>query len=617
MRKDYNLEKRKFVIGGFIVVVVIIYVIRLFELQISDSTYKAYADSNAFVNRTIYPSRGLIYDRNGKLVVYNQPAYDLMVTPKDVIEFDTIDFCNTLQIRRSEFDQRWHEMESKRSYSPYSEQVFLSNLSPEDCGRIQEKLYRFPGFDIQQRILRKYNYLAAANVLGDIREVNQDDIDKDPYYKPGDYTGDLGLEKSYEKYLRGRKGRQVLIRDAVGKIKGRYNDGRNDVTPIAGHDLRLSIDIDLQAFGEQLMRNKIGAVVAIDPSTGEILALVSSPGYDPSLLVGKERGKNYGKLVNNPYKPLFDRAIMAAYPPGSTFKPTQGLIFRQEGIVDLNTMYPCHHGYYNGGLHVGCHGHASPISLIPALETSCNAYFCWGFWNMMRNRQHYKSTAQAFDTWKKYLVSMGYGYKLGIDLPGESRGFIPNVAYYDKNLGKGRWTGNSIVSVAIGQGEVLATPLQIANLCATIANRGYYITPHVVKRIGGVGVLKKYQQRHYTRVSPKYYVDIVAGMRQAVLGGTCTKANLSGIEVCGKTGTAQNPHGKDHSVFMGFAPMNNPKIAVCAYVENAGFGATFGVPIGSLMIERYLKGKVERQYLADEMMNSNTINYNSGDSKHK
>ena len=615
MRKDYNLEKRKLVIGGFIVVMVIIYTVRLFQLQLSDSTYKANADSNAFVNRTIYPSRGLIYDRNGKLVVYNQPAYDLTITPKDVLPFDTIDFCNTLQISRQELDQRWHEMESKRSYSPYVEQVLLSNLTPEDCGRIQEKLYRFPGFDVQQRILRKYNYLAAANVLGDIREVNQDDIDKDPYYKPGDYTGDLGLEKSYEKFLRGRKGQQVLIRDAVGKIKGRYNDGRNDVAPIPGHDLRLSIDIELQAFGEQLMQNKIGAVVAIDPSTGEILALVSSPGYDPSLLVGKGRGKNYGKLVNNPYKPLFDRAIMAAYPPGSTFKPTQGLIFRQEGIVDLNTMYPCHHGYYNGGLHVGCHGHASPISLIPALETSCNAYFCWGFWHMMGDRKKYGSTAKAFDKWKKYLVSMGYGYKLGIDLPGESRGFIPNVAYYDKNLGKGRWTGNSIISVAIGQGEVLATPLQIANLCATIANRGYYITPHVVKRIAGVGVLKKYLKRHYTKVSPRYYVDIVEGMRRAVLGGTCTRANLPGIEVCGKTGTAQNPHGKDHSAFMGFAPMNNPKIAVCAYIENAGFGATYGVPIGSLMIEKDVTGKVSRQYLVDEMMHSNTIIY-SGVSKH-
>ncbi len=603
---------------GFIVMVVAIYLVRLFELQLSDSTYKENADSNAFVNKIIYPSRGLIYDRNDSLLVYNQPAYDLVAVLRDVMPFDTTDFCNTLQITRKEFDQRWRDMTDRtknRNFSPYTEQSFINHLSPEDCGRLQEKLFRFPGFYIVQRIVRSYNYGAAANILGDIREVNQRDIDKDSYYKPGDYTGDLGLEKSYEKYLRGVKGREVLIRDAVGKIKGRYNDGKNDIAPVAGNDLKLSIDISLQEFGEKLMRGKIGAIVAIEPSTGEILALVSSPNYDPSLLVGKERGKNYAKLVKNPYKPLYDRSIMAAYPPGSTFKPTQGLIFRQEGIVSLSTMYPCYHGYINGGLHVGCHGHASPISLIPALETSCNAYFCWGFKNMMANRQRYKSTASAFDVWKRHLVAMGYGYKLGIDLPGESRGFIPNVAYYDKNLGKGKWVGNTIISVSIGQGEVLATPLQIANLCATIANRGWFLPPHLVKNIKGVGILKKYTEKHPTKVNAKYYAEIVKGMRMAVLGGTCTKANIPGIAVCGKTGTAQNPHGKDHSVFMGFAPMDKPKIAVAAYVENAGFGATYGVPIGSLMIEKYLKGVVERTYMANEMMNSNTIKY-SGVSKH-
>lgn len=605
-------------IGGFIVLVVLIYIARLFDLQINNSVYKENAESNAFVKKTIYPSRGLIYDRNGKLIVYNQPAYDLVMVPKDVQPFDTIDLCNTLQITRAEFDQRMADMQDKsknRNYSAYTEQVFISHLAPQDYGRIQEKLYRFPGFYIVQRILRQYNYAAAANVLGDIREVNSDDIEKDSYYKPGDYTGDLGLEKSYEAWLRGRKGQEVLMRDAVGKIKGRYNGGRNDISPISGHDLSLSIDIELQAYGERLMQNKIGAIVAIDPSTGEILALVSSPGYDPALLIGKNRGKNYRRLVNNPLKPLFDRAIMAAYPPGSTFKPTQGLIFRHEGIVGTTTKYPCYRGYINGGLHVGCHGHASPIALVPALETSCNAYFCWGFKNMIDARKRYGSTAKAFEVWKKHLVSMGYGYKLGIDLPGESRGFIPNSAYYDKNLGKGRWVANSIISVSIGQGEVLATPLQIANLCATIANRGYYYAPHLVKNIHGVGILKKFAQRHYASVDSKYYAEIVQGMRLAVLGGTCTKANLPGIEVCGKTGTAQNPHGKDHSAFMGFAPMNNPKIAVAVYVENAGFGAAYGVPIGSLMIEKYLTGEVKRTGMENQMFNSNTIN-SSGVTKH-
>ena len=590
MRKDYNLEKRKLVIGGFIVAIVIIYIIRLVQLQVLDSTYKAHADNNAFMEKVIYPSRGLIYDRNDSLVVYNSPEYDLMMIPKDVLPFDTIDFCNTLKISREEFDRRLLEMQKGRSYSSFTQQVFMNHLSPEDYGRLQEKLYRFPGFFVVQRILRQYNYHVAANVLGDIREVNARDIENDSYYRPGDYTGDLGIEKSYEQWLRGVKGKEILIRDATGKIKGHYNDGADDVSPVAGNNLKLSIDIGLQAYGELLMQGKVGAIVCIEPKTGEILALVSSPTYDPALLMGKERGKNYGDLVNNRLKPLYDRSIMAAYPPGSTFKPTQGLIFLDEGIITTSTMYPCRRGYVNAGMRVGCHGHGSPISLKPALQTSCNAYFCWGFKHMMDNRKKYGSTGKAFEVWKNHMVSMGYGYKLGVDMPGESRGFIPNTAFYDKFHKKGKWTGQSISSDASGQGEILATPLQIANLSATIANRGYYITPHVVKNIEGVGVLKRNLERHDTDIDKRYYADIVEGMRMAVLGGTCTRANIPGLDVCGKTGTAQNPHGRDHSVFMGFAPMNDPKIAVCVYVENAGFGAAFGVPIGALMIQRYLRG---------------------------
>ena len=590
MRKDYNLEKRKLIIGGFIVAIVIIYIIRLVQLQVLDNTYKAHADSNAFMEKVIYPSRGLIYDRNDSLVVFNSPEYDLMMTPKDVLPFDTIDFCNTLQISREEFDRRLQDMKKGRNYSAFTQQVFMNHLSPEDYGRLQEKLHRFPGFFVVQRILRQYNYHVAANVLGDIREVNARDIENDNYYRPGDYTGDLGIEKSYEKWLRGVKGKEILVRDATGKIKTRYNDGADDVAPVAGNNLKLSIDIGLQAYGEMLMQGKVGAIVCIEPKTGEILALVSSPTYDPALLMGKERGKNYSNLVNNRLKPLYDRAIMAAYPPGSTFKPTQGLIFLDEGIITTSTMYPCRRGYVNAGLRVGCHGHGSPISLKPALQTSCNAYFCWGFKHMMDNRKKYGSTGKAFEVWKNHMVSMGYGYKLGVDMPGESRGFIPNTAFYDKFHKKGKWTGQSIISDAIGQGEILATPLQIANLSATIANRGYYITPHVVKNIEGVGVLKKNLERHDTDIDKHYYNDIVEGMRMAVLGGTCTRANIPGLDVCGKTGTAQNPHGRDHSVFMGFAPMNDPKIAVCVYVENAGFGAAFGVPIGALMIQRYLRG---------------------------
>lgn len=610
MRKDYNLEKRRLVIGGFVVAIVLIYIARLVQLQVLDSTYKANADSNAFMEKVLYPSRGLIYDRNDSLVVYNVPEYDLVMIPKDVAQFDTIDFCNTLQISREELETRLQEMKKSRSYSAFTQQVLMNHLTPEDYGRLQEKLYRFPGFFVVQRILRQYNYPVAANVLGDIREVNAKDIENDSYYRPGDYTGDLGIEKSYETWLRGVKGKEILIRDATGKIKGRYNDGADDVAPIAGNNLRLSIDIGLQAYGEMLMQGKVGAIVCIEPKTGEILALVSSPTYDPSLLMGRDRGKNYRNLVNNRLKPLYDRSIMAAYPPGSTFKPTQGLIFLQEGIITTSTVFPCRHGYVNAGLRVGCHGHGSPIPLKPALQTSCNAYFCWGFKYMMDKRSKYGTTGKAFEVWKNHMVSMGYGYKLGIDMPGESRGFIPNTAFYDKIYGEGRWVGQTIISDAIGQGEILATPLQIANLSATIANRGYYITPHVVKNIEGVGVLKKSLERHDTDIDKRYYTDIVEGMRMAVLGGTCTGANIPGLDVCGKTGTAQNPHGRDHSVFMGFAPMNDPKIAVCVYVENAGFGAAYGVPIGALMIQRYLRGNSPGlQARGRAMASRHTISY--------
>ncbi|MBE6309786.1 MAG: penicillin-binding protein 2 [Bacteroidales bacterium] len=611
MRKDYKLEKRKFVIGAIIIAVVVIYVIKLFELQVSDSKYKDYADSNAFLRKTIYPSRGLMYDRNGKLIVFNQPAYDLVFIPKDVQPFDTIDFCNTLQISREEFDMRMRDVRKNSSYSKYTQQNFMTHLSSQDYGRLQEKLYRFPGFYIQKRILRQYNYNVAANILGNIREVNNKDLAADDYYRRGDYTGDLGVERSYEKYLRGQKGLEILIRDVVGKIKGRYMDGEYDVQPVAGKDLKLSIDIELQKYGEELMKNKIGAIVAIEPSTGEVLALVSSPTYDPNLLVGRVRGKNYKALRNDKYLPLYDRSIMAVYPPGSTFKPTQGLIFRKEGIVTENTSYPCPGGFVFGKLKVGCHGHESPITLKPSLRTSCNAYFCWGLKNMLDKKSKYGSTSNAFEVWKNYLVDMGYGYRLGIDLPGESRGFIPNSGTYNKYYGENRWNALTIISIAIGQGEILATPLQVANLAATIANRGYYVVPHVVKAITGERIDSIYTERKYTGIESHYYEEIVEGMRMAVTGGTCRTANLKDHEVCGKTGTAQNPHGRDHSAFMGFAPMNNPKIAICVYVENAGFGATYGVPIGSLMMEKYLNDSIapERKYLEQRMFEANTMIY--------
>lgn len=617
MTKDYNLAKRRYVIAGFICLIVSIYVFRLFSLQVGDDKYKENAESNAFLRRVIYPARGLIYDREGRLVVFNQPAYDVMLIPKDVGNFDTIALCNTLNITKEQFHEKWEEMKNPRKnpgYSSYTPQKLISHLSPEDYGRLQEKLYLFPGFFIQTRTVRQYNYAAGSNILGNIREVSATDVERDRYYRSGDYTGDLGVEKSYEKQLRGVKGVEILMKDALGRIKGKYENGVHDVAPLSGRNLTLSIDMELQEYGERLMANKIGAIVAIEPATGEILALVTSPNYDPSLLVGKERGKNYAALVRDPQKPLYDRALQGAYPPGSTFKPTQGLIFLQEGIITAATQYPCYHGYINR-IRVGCHGHGSPIALKPALQTSCNAYFCWGFKNMIDKRGT-KPSGQL-TKWKDYLVEMGYGYRLGVDLPSESRGFIPNADFYSKSFRGANWSGNSVISVAIGQGEVLATPLQIANLCATIANRGYYYTPHIVKAVADTVIDEKFRERHAPKIKKEYYEMVAEGMRMAVTGGTCRIANLPGLEVCGKTGTAQNPHGKDHSAFMGFAPYHNPKIAIAVYVENAGFGATFGVPIGSLMIEKYLNGEISaaRKGIEERMLNSNTI-IGSGVKKH-
>ncbi len=619
MRKDYSLEKRKFIIGAFVIIIGLIYSIRLFDLQINDDKYKKSADSNAFLKKTVYPSRGLIYDRNGELVVFNQPAYDVMLIPRDVQPFDTLDFCNTLNITVEQFKNRIVDMKDKRlnpGYSSYTPQRLISQLSAQDYGRLQEKLYRFPGFFIQKRILRQYYHPTAANVLGNIREVSKSDIERDDYYSRGDYTGDLGIEKSYETYLRGVKGVEILIRDANGRIQGRYEDGANDIEPISGRDLRLSLDIKLQQYAESLMVGKRGAVVAIEPSTGEVLCMVSMPNYDPTLLVGRQRGKNYKKLVEDDSWPLYDRALMGAYPPGSTFKPTQGLIFLQEGTITLDTPYPCSHGYINGGLRVGCHAHGAPLPLKPALQTSCNAFFCWGFKNMIDRRSKYGSSANAFEVWKNHLVSMGYGYKLGIDLPGESRGFIPNAKFYDKFYGEGRWSANTIISVSIGQGEILSTPLQIANLSATIANRGWFITPHVVKEIQDTIIDSIYTVKRYPTVDARHYDAVAEGMRMAVTGGTCRRAAIPGIEVCGKTGTAQNPHGRDHSAFMGFAPYNQPKIAVAVYVENGGWGATYGVPIGSLVMEKYLTGTIapERKGMEQQMLNT-TLYYASSKKK--
>lgn len=597
MEGNYELEKRKYVIGGTAVVIIIVYLIRLFTLQLLSEDFKISADSNAFLKRIQYPARGAIADRNGKLLVYNQPAYDVMVIMKEQQGVDTLDLCESLDITREWYERRMEEIKDYRrnpGYSPYTQQLFMSQLSTEEFGRFQEKLFRFPGFYIQKRSIRQYNYPNAAHLLGDVGKVGPKDIEEDSYYRSGDYIGKLGVERSYETMLRGEKGMEILLRDVRGRIKGRYQNGKFDVAPIPGRNLTMSIDIELQALGERLMKGKLGSIVAIEPSTGEVLCMVSSPTYDPRIMTGRQRGKSQKMLANDPHKPLLNRGIMGQYPPGSTFKTSQALTFLQEGIITPASAYPCSHGFHFKGLKVGCHAHGSPLPLVPAIATSCNGYFCWGLYYMFGNRQKYKTVGDAMTRWKDHMVSMGFGYKLGIDLPGEKRGMIPNAPFYDK-VYRNRWSGLTVISISIGQGEVNLTPLQIANLGATIANRGYYIVPHVVKEVQGMPLDTLYTRKHHTMVHPKHYDAVIEGMRQAVLGGTCRAANSSAYEVCGKTGTAQNPHGQDHSVFMGFAPRENPKIAICVYVENGSWGATYGVPIGALMMEQYINGGLSEE----------------------
>ena len=597
MEGNYELEKRKYVIGGTAVVIIIVYLIRLFTLQLLSEDFKISADSNAFLKRIQYPARGAIADRNGKLLVYNQPAYDVMVIMKEQQGVDTLDLCESLDITREWYERRMEEIKDYRrnpGYSPYTQQLFMSQLSTEEFGRFQEKLFRFPGFYIQKRSIRQYNYPNAAHLLGDVGEVGPKDIENDSYYRSGDYIGKLGVERSYETMLRGEKGMEILLRDVRGRIKGRYQNGKFDVAPIPGRNLTMSIDIELQALGERLMKGKVGIIVAIEPITGEVLCMVSMPTYDPRIMTGRQRGKSQKMLANDPHKPLLNRGIMGQYPPGSTFKTSQALTFLQEGIITPASAYPCSHGFHFKGLKVGCHAHGSPLPLVPAIATSCNGYFCWGLYYMFGNRQKYKTVGEAMTRWKDHMVSMGFGYKLGIDLPGEKRGMIPNAPFYDK-VYRNRWSGLSVISISIGQGEVNLTPLQIANLGATIANRGYYIVPHVVKEVQGMPLDTLYTRKHHTMVQPKHYDAVIEGMRQAVLGGTCRAANSSAYEVCGKTGTAQNPHGQDHSVFMGFAPRENPKIAICVYVENGSWGATYGVPIGALMMEQYINGGLSEE----------------------
>lgn len=614
--KDYSLEYRKYVVGTVAVLIIALYILRLFTLQLMSDDYKQNADSNALLKKLDYPARGIITDRNGELMVYNLPSYDIMVVEQEARgHYDSLELCQTLGITIDELRANVEAMHDRRrnpGYSRYTQQRLISQISEETFAVFQEKSYRFPGFYVQRRSVRQYEHPYAAHILGDVAEVSPADIEADDYYQPGDYIGKLGVERFYEKELRGEKGVQILLRDARGRVQGSYQNGQLDRKPVPGKNLTLSIDMELQALAERLLEGKIGSVVAIEPATGEVLCMASSPTYDPRMMVGKQRAQSQRELGQDPWKPLLNRSIMGQYPPGSTFKTTQGLTFLSEGIITESTPYPCYRGFVFRGLRVGCHGHGSPLPLVPAISTSCNGFFCWGLYHMLGNTAKYGTVQNAMNRWRDYMVSMGFGYALGVDLPGEKRGLIPNAQFYD-NAYHGSWNPLTVISIAIGQGEVNATPLQIANLGATIANRGFFITPHVVRKIEGQPLDSLYTTPRKTLADEKYYNLVVKGMRSAALGGTCKGLAHYDFTPCGKTGTAQN-RGHDHSVFMGFAPMEQPQIAVAVYVENGGWGATYGVPIGGLIMEKFIKGELSEasERRADEIQHRR-INYGTGD----
>jgi penicillin-binding protein 2 len=601
---------RKYVIIGLIVLAAVALIIKLFIIQVVKDTYRLSADNNVLRYVTQYPARGLIYDRNGKLIVFNQAAYDLMVVPVLTGKMDTALFCSDLGITKDVFRER---MKVARNYSRKAPSVFLKQISAETYAKFQEKIFMYPGFYVQPRTLRKYSKPVAAHLLGYVSEVDEALIKKDPYYKPGDYIGKLGIEEAYEKDLRGRRGVKIYLVDVYSRIKGSYADGNLDTLAVHGSDIISGIDLDLQEYGEHLMQNKTGSIVAIEPKTGEILALVSSPNYDPSLLVGRIRSENFAKLQSDTIlKPLFNRAFMASYPPGSTFKPINGLIGLQEKVIVPSTEFGCSNGYHAGSITIACHSHRSPLNLKDAIANSCNSYFCQTYRRILENPR-YGSVAEAFDKWKSYLDEFGFGKKLGSEFSNELNGIIPSSAYFDKYHHKGGWKALTVISMAIGQGEIGTTPLQMANMTAAIANRGYYFTPHIVKSIGtDKRINPKFMEKHVINIDSANFEAVILGMEAAVNGGpgaTARSVAMDDIIICGKTGTAQNPFGKEHSVFIAFAPKDDPKIAIAAYVENAGFGATYAAPVASLMIEKYLKDSiaVNRKWLEQRILDLNLI----------
>ena len=589
-----------------------ILIAKIFYIQIIDDRYKIDASNNSMVYDIIYPTRGVIYDRNGKIIVGNKVAYDILVTPKEVTEFDTLLLASVLEVEPDFIRSKMAEYRKNRRRIGYQSVIMMKQLSAEKYMKFSEIQYKFPGFRGQVRSIRDYPFNAGGNLLGYVSEVDQSYISRHPgEYRPGDYAGKTGLEAAREADLKGEKGYHIYLRNSHNQIQTRYKDGEMDKEAIPGKDIVTTIDADLQQYGQLLMQNKVGSLVAIEPSTGEILTMVSSPGIDVEMLA--DIGKHYKEIVSDPHKPMFNRAVQAPYPPGSVFKLVNGLIGLEEGVLKPEYTYPCNKGYYFGKHKLGCHAHRSPLDLEDAIMMSCNGYFCYVMRNILENRK-YGSQAEALDKWHDYVSSFGFGHKLGSDFPAELGGTIPTSNYYNKIYGKGGWKFTTVISISIGQGEIGVTPLQIANMCATVANRGYYYIPHIVKDSDSLRIDDKFRERQYTMVDTTNFKKVIKGMWKAVnsgfgSGGTASIAAVEGLDICGKTGTAQNPRGADNSVFICFAPMDNPKIAVAAYVENAGFGATWSAPIASLLVEKYLTGQIsgERKPLEERMLNGDLM----------
>lgn len=604
MRKA--LERRKYVMFTLFFAVGAIFVIRLFILQVWSDEYKLSADNNVLRYVTQYPARGLVYDRNGKLLIYNEAAYDIMVLPKQLEDFDTLELCRLLHIEKEEVIRR---LKAARVYSPYKPSIFLEQVSKEDFSYFEEKMFKYPGFYVQARTLRKYPSPIAAHVLGYIGEVDNAIIEKETYYQMGDYIGKSGIEKWHEDVLRGRKGIKIKLVDVHNREMGSFQDGRYDTLATPGENIRMTLDADLQAYAEQLMANKIGGVVAIEPATGEVLVMVSAPSYDPNLLVGRIRAKNFRQLSVDTTKPLFNRAIMAQYPPGSSFKTINTLIGLQEGVLNVNTAYGCS-GV--GTTPIACsHNHASPLSLLHAIEQSCNPYF-WQVYRSILDQRKFATMQEAYMHWRDYVVSFGVNTVLPGDIMDQAKGVLPTDAYFNKYYGVKGWRPITIRSLSIGQGEVQLTPLQLANVAATIANRGFYYPPHLLKSVEGQeGLPAEYSQKVTPKVDRRHYDILVEGMRLVYEGdhGSARWYKMDSIPSCGKTGTAQNPHGENHSVFMAFAPVDNPKIAVAVVVENAGYGATWAAPIATLIMEKYIRGKVKQTNTEQRMLDADLIHH--------